>query len=162
MILSALERKPLPVYGAGLNVRDWLYVGDHCEAIWAVIERGRLGETYNVGGRAELRNIDTVRAICAAVAEQTGVPCAELEQLITFVADRPGHDLRYAIDASKLERECGWAPRETFASGLHKTVRFYREQREWVTAVRSGEYRAWMETNYGTRLRKAPEPGSQP
>jgi dTDP-glucose 4,6-dehydratase len=156
MILNALERKPLPVYGAGLNVRDWLYVGDHCQAIWAVIERGRVGETYNIGGRAELRNIDTVRAICAAVADQTGCSREELEQLITFVADRPGHDLRYAIDASKLERECGWAPRETFASGLQQTVRFYREQRDWVAAVSSGANRAWMETNYGARVAKAP------
>ena len=153
-ILNALERQPLPVYGDGLQVRDWLYVGDHCEAIWAVIERGRVGETYNVGGRCELRNIDAVRAVCAAVAEQTGTRCAELEQLITFVADRPGHDRRYAIDAGKLERECGWTPRQTFASGLHETVRFYREQREWVAGVRSGEYRRWIDSQYGERSRK--------
>jgi dTDP-glucose 4,6-dehydratase len=154
-ILSALERKPIPIYGRGENVRDWLYVADHCAAIWAVLERGRAGETYNVGGRVELRNLDTVRAVCAAVGEQTGAAGAELEQLITFVEDRPGHDRRYAIDPGKLERECGWTARESFATGLHETVRFYLENTAWVAAVRSGEYRTWLDAQYGARLRKA-------
>ncbi len=122
MILNAIERKPLPVYGRGENVRDWLYVADHCEAIWAVIDSGRVGETYNIGGRSERRNLDVVRQICALVAEAQGIAVGELLDLITFVTDRPGHDHRYAIDPSKVERECGFAPRETFDSGLRKTV----------------------------------------
>jgi dTDP-glucose 4,6-dehydratase len=129
-----------------------LYVIDHCEAIWAVIEKGRVGDTYNVGGRSEMKNIDTVHAICDAVAEATGKPAAAFRELITFVEDRPGHDLRYAIDASKLERECGWKPQESFQTGLARTVRFYLEQRDWVEHVRSGEYRTWIDKNYGARL----------
>src|SRR5690606_16953041 len=122
---NALERKPLPVYGQGLNVRDWLYVEDHCEAIWAVIERGRLGETYNIGGNNEARNIDLVNRLCEIVADETKAPLEALQSLITFVKDRPGHDLRYAIDAGKVKRECQWQPKETLASGLRKTVRWY-------------------------------------
>jgi dTDP-glucose 4,6-dehydratase len=148
-ILNALERKALPVYGQGLNVRDWLYVDDHCEAIWAVINRGTDGETYNVGGRSEQRNIDVVRSICRVVADETGAPEHELLELIQFVQDRPGHDLRYAIDPAKIERECGFKPRETFESGLRKTVRFYLEHPVWVREVRSGEYRSWIEKHYG-------------
>jgi dTDP-glucose 4,6-dehydratase len=155
MILNALERKPLPVYGEGRNVRDWLYVGDHCEAIWAVTERGRLGETYNVGGQNELRNLDVVRRICQVVAEETGVSADELVRLITFVADRPGHDLRYAIDASKIRRECGWAPKETFDTGLRKTVRWYLENPAWVDGVRTGAYREWLDANYARRSEDA-------
>jgi len=151
MILNALDGKPLPVYGQGTNVRDWLYVTDHCEAIWAVIEKGRIGETYNIGGRAEQRNLDVVRAICACVAEETGGRVDELLELITFVPDRPGHDLRYAIDPSKIERECGFVPMETFTSGLRKTVRFYLENSAWVNEVRSGEYRNWIDRNYARR-----------
>jgi dTDP-glucose 4,6-dehydratase len=151
MILNAVDGKPLPVYGQGTNVRDWLYVTDHCEAIWAVIEKGRLGETYNIGGRAEQRNIDVVRAICACVAEETGRHVDEFLRLITFVQDRPGHDLRYAIDPAKIERECGFAPTETFQSGLRKTVRFYLDHAEWVNEVRSGEYRTWIDRNYARR-----------
>ncbi|MEO8483639.1 MAG: dTDP-glucose 4,6-dehydratase [Acidobacteriota bacterium] len=151
MILNALERKPLPVYGRGENVRDWLFVEDHCEAIWTVIEKGTVGETYNVGGRSERRNLDVVRAICERVAIETGAPIAELLGLITYVTDRPGHDLRYAIDPSKIERECGFEPRENFESGLARTVRFYLEHEAWVRDVRSGGYRTWIETNYGTR-----------
>jgi dTDP-glucose 4,6-dehydratase len=151
MILNAVERKPLPVYGEGLNVRDWLYVEDHNDAIWAVIERGRVGETYNVGGNNELRNIDVVKTLCRVVAEETGAPIAELEGLITFVRDRPGHDLRYAVDASKIQRECGWEPAETFDSGLRRTVRWYLDNTQWVDQVRSGAYREWMERNYGGR-----------
>ena len=151
MLLNALERKPLPVYGKGVNVRDWLYVDDHCDAIWTVIDKGRVGETYNVGGNNEIRNIDVVKQLCATVAEQTGAGAAELEGLIQFVTDRPGHDHRYAIDASKLERECGWAPAETFVTGLQRTVKWYLENQEWVERVRSGEYRQWIDTNYADR-----------
>ena len=151
MILHALERKPLPVYGEGLNVRDWLYVEDHCEAIWQVIRYGKVGETYNIGGNSERTNIDVVRDVCRIVAEETECPPAELETLITFVADRPGHDLRYAIDASKVKRECDWEPRETFDSGLRRTVRWYLDNPTWVEQVRSGEYRKWMEDNYENR-----------
>ena len=151
MILNALERKPLPVYGRGENVRDWLYVEDHCEAIWRVIEHGRPGATYNVGGRSELRNIDVVHAVCEAVAEAPGSDPLERRALVTFVPDRPGHDLRYAIDPGRIERECGFVPRETFATGLRRTVRFYLEKETWVAAVRTGEYRAWLERNYSER-----------
>jgi dTDP-glucose 4,6-dehydratase len=151
MILNAAEGKPLPVYGRGENVRDWLYVDDHCEAIWAVIERGAIGGTYNIGGRSERKNIDVVRAICALVSREKGVPEKQLLELIRFVEDRPGHDLRYAIDPTKVSRECGFSPREDFESGLAKTVRWYLEHESWVRAVRSGEYRAWIEKNYAQR-----------
>ncbi len=151
MIVQALEGKPLPVYGEGKNVRDWLYVDDHCDAIWAVIERGRLGETYNVGGNQELRNVDLVRLLCRIVAEELDGKVEDLLGLITFVQDRPGHDLRYAIDASKIRSECGWQPRETLESGFRKTVRWYLEHRSWIDEVRSGEYRRWIEQNYATR-----------
>jgi dTDP-glucose 4,6-dehydratase len=151
MIMNAIERKPLPVYGKGQNVRDWLYVEDHCDAIWTVIEKGRLFETYNVGGNNEVRNIDVVQRICAILAEETGAPLAELTSLVTYVADRPGHDLRYAIDATKLRNECGWEPKETFETGLRKTVRWYLSNPEWVNEVRSGDYRKWIDANYGNR-----------
>jgi len=151
MIMNCLERKPLPVYGKGENVRDWLYVTDHCEAIWRVIEAGKDGETYNVGGHNEVKNIDVVHLLCAAVARETGTAPAELLRLITYVQDRPGHDLRYAIDATKMRRELGWAPRETFETGLSKTVRWYIQSSEWVKQVRSGDYRKWLERNYGDR-----------
>ena len=151
MILNLLERKPLPIYGQGLNVRDWLYVDDHCEAMWAVIERGRVGEMYNVGGNSELTNTDVVDTLCVVVAEQVGCDASELLALKTYVADRPGHDLRYAIDASKIARECGWTPQETFETDIRKTVRWYLGNHAWVDAVRSGEYRTWIETNYASR-----------
>jgi dTDP-glucose 4,6-dehydratase len=151
MVFNAVDRKPLPVYGQGTNIRDWLFVEDHCEAIWTVAVAGRNGETYNIGGNSERRNIDIVRGICAAVADETGCECSELESLITFVADRPGHDFRYAIDATKLRDELGWQPRESFESGLRKTVRWYLSNSEWVESVRSGAYREWIETNYASR-----------
>jgi dTDP-glucose 4,6-dehydratase len=151
MVLNALEGKPLPVYGKGDNVRDWLYVDDHCEAIWAVATQGRVGETYNIGGNSERRNLDVVRQICAAVAEETAKPGEEVESLITFVPDRPGHDLRYAIDASKIRSELGWEPKETFESGLRKTVRWYIDNPEWVQSVKTGAYREWIEENYAGR-----------
>jgi len=152
MIINALERKPLPVYGQGLNVRDWLYVEDHCEAIWAVIERGKLGATYNIGGKSEQRNIDVVQQICELIAEETSVSRDELVSLITYVRDRPGHDLRYAIDASLVMRDCAWQPKHTFASGLRSTVRWYLQNRAWVDEVRTGEYRQWIDKNYAQRL----------
>jgi dTDP-glucose 4,6-dehydratase len=151
MILNCLERKPLPVYGKGENIRDWLYVTDHCEAIWRVIEAGKDGETYNIGGHNEVKNLDVVHRLCRTVARQTNVPEAEILGLITFVQDRPGHDLRYAIDSSKIKRELGWTPRETFETGLEKTVRWYIQSSEWVKRVRSGEYRKWLEQNYAGR-----------
>ncbi|MBM7866616.1 dTDP-glucose 4,6-dehydratase [Heliobacterium gestii] len=132
IILNALASKPLPVYGNGKNVRDWLYVDDHCEAIWLVMTEGRLGETYNVGGNCEMKNIDVVESICQIVAEESGCDTEELRRLITFVDDRPGHDLRYAVDTLKISTELGWAPKETFNSGLRKTVRWYMENSEWI------------------------------
>jgi dTDP-glucose 4,6-dehydratase len=151
MILNAAEGRPLPVYGRGANVRDWLYVDDHCDAILAVATRGEVGATYNVGGGCELANLDVVHAICDAVAAETGGDAAALRGLVTFVADRPGHDFRYAMDASRLRGELGWSPRETFASGLRKTVRWYLENPAWIAGIRTGEYRSWIDTNYGAR-----------
>lgn len=138
IILNALAGRPLPVYGEGKQVRDWLYVDDHARALYKVLTQGLVGETYNVGGHNEWRNIDVVRAVCAlldelAPARPTGVD--RYESLITFVADRPGHDLRYAIDAGKIQRELGWTPRETFESGLRKTVQWYLDNREWCREV---------------------------
>lgn len=142
VILNALEGEPLPVYGRGENVRDWLYVDDHAEALIVAAERGTVGESYNIGGHNEYRNIDVVRRICALVDELSPNPMiGPRESLITFVTDRPGHDMRYAIDASKIERELGWRPRETFESGLRKTVRWYLDNRRWWERVRSGIYR---------------------
>lgn len=151
ILLNASEGKPLPVYGEGLNVRDWLYVTDHCEAVWAVIEKGRVGETYNVGGNCEVRNIDIVKELCRVLAVHSNRPVEEYLDLITFVKDRPGHDLRYAIDASKIREECGWSPLETLDSGLEKTVRWYLENPDWVATIRSGEYREWIDRNYAQR-----------
>jgi len=151
MILNAVERKPLPIYGKGLNVRDWLYVEDHCEAIWRVIERGAIGKTYNVGGNNEKTNLEVVDALCSIVAEETGAMAAELLALKKFVPDRPGHDLRYAIDATRIRDECGWEPKESFDTGIRKTVRWYLSNQEWVDDVRSGEYRRWIDVNYGNR-----------
>lgn len=151
MILNAMEGRPLPIYGRGQNVRDWLFVTDHCEAIWTVIERGRVGETYNIGGHNELTNLDVVDRICDLVAEETGRDVEDLRTLKQFVKDRPGHDLRYAIDASKIQRELDWTPKETFETGLRKTVRWYLEHTEWVREVQSGAYHDWIEENYGDR-----------
>ena len=151
MLLNMLEGKPLPVYGDGTNVRDWLYVDDHAEALWAIVQRGRRGETYNVGGKNEWRNIDLIHSLISLAAELTGKEESALKKLIQFVKDRPGHDARYAIDCSKLESELGWAPRHDAQSGLRDTVRWYLDNPEWVARVRSGEYRQWMERNYGGR-----------
>jgi dTDP-glucose 4,6-dehydratase len=151
MVLNALEGKPLPVYGDGSNVRDWLYVGDHCAAIRLVLARGRTGETYNIGGSAERRNLDVVRQVCALLDELRPRGEGRYESLINFVTDRPGHDWRYAMDTRKIERELGWRPRESFESGLRRTVEWYLAHADWVASVRSGDYRKWIETNYGGR-----------
>ena len=151
MILNAVERKALPIYGEGLNVRDWLYVGDHCEAIWTVIQKGRVGRTYNIGGNNEKRNIEVVDTLCRVVAEETGCSVDELLALKRFVTDRPGHDLRYAIDASRIREECGWEPKETFDTGIRKTVLWYLSNDDWIRDVRSGDYRKWIDLNYGSR-----------
>jgi dTDP-glucose 4,6-dehydratase len=152
IILNALEGKPLPVYGDGQQVRDWLYVKDHCAAIRAVLERGKVGETYNVGGNNQRANLDVVNTICSLldelVPESTFRPHG---QLVRFVQDRPGHDRRYAIDATKIEREIGWKPEESFETGLRKTVEWYLSNGEWVEGVKSGAYRSWIETNYSAR-----------
>ncbi len=149
MLHNALSGKPLPVYGDGQHVRDWLYVGDHCAAVCAVIERGRPGETYNVGGNAEMANLDVVRTLCRILAEHK--PECDAEQRITFVKDRPGHDRRYAIDASKIRRELGWTPRDTFESGMSRTVRWYLDNEAWLAAVASKEYQKWISLNYAAQ-----------
>ena len=148
LILNAQQGRPLPVYGDGKNVRDWLYVEDHCEAIAAVLARGKPGETYNIGGWNEKPNIEIVHRICDLLDEVCPAKGASRRELITFVKDRPGHDRRYAIDARKIERELQWKPRETFDTGLRKTVRWYLENDAWVRDVTSGSYREWIATHY--------------
>ena len=150
MILNALEGKPLPVYGDGLNVRDWLYVGDHCDAVRLVLERGRPGETYNIGGNSEKRNIEVLQTLCTILdrVHPSGEPHA---RLLTYVKDRPGHDRRYAIDATKLRRELGWQPRTTFEQGMERTVQWYLDHMDWVRSVTSGAYRDWVQQNYADR-----------
>ncbi|HYK35567.1 MAG TPA: dTDP-glucose 4,6-dehydratase [Alloacidobacterium sp.] len=153
MILNSLNGKQLPVYGDGKNVRDWLFVEEHCSAIRAVLERGRLGETYNIGGSSERRNIDVVTTICDLLDELA--PSAAIgprRKLISYVTDRPGHDRRYAINASKIKRELGWEPAERFESGIRKTVEWYLANQDWVENVRSGAYLQWIETNYSERV----------
>ncbi|MGE5616960.1 MAG: dTDP-glucose 4,6-dehydratase [Bacillota bacterium] len=149
-ISNALDARPIPVYGDGQQVRDWLYVADHCEALRVVLAKGKPGETYNIGGNAERRNIDVVHALCDALQEARP-RAGGYRELIQFVKDRPGLDRRYAIDASKLRASLGWKPRESFESGLARTVRWYLEHAEWVAQVKSGEYRKWIETNYASR-----------
>jgi len=150
MIVNALAGKPLPVYGDGQQVRDWLYVKDHCSAIREVLARGTPGETYNVGGWNEKPNLEIVHTVCALLDELRPDPAGSYERLITFVTDRPGHDRRYAIDARKLERELGWKPAETFETGIRKTVQWYLENAAWVANVQSGSYRDWVSKQYGT------------
>jgi dTDP-glucose 4,6-dehydratase len=151
MIVNALAGKPLPVYGDGLQVRDWLYVKDHCSAIRTVLKRGQIGETYNIGGWNEMPNIEIVRFLCRLLDELRPDPVGPYSRLVTHVTDRPGHDRRYAIDARKIERELGWRPAETFETGIRKTVSWYLENPEWVSHVQSGSYRDWVGTNYGHR-----------
>jgi len=148
VITNALAGKPLPVYGDGLNVRDWLYVRDHCSAIREVLAKGRLGETYNVGGWNEMSNLDVVHTLCDLLDELSPKAAGSYRDQITFVKDRPGHDRRYAIDASKLERELGWKPAETFETGLRKTVQWYLDNQAWVQDVISGDYRHWVAKQY--------------
>jgi dTDP-glucose 4,6-dehydratase len=148
-IHNALAGKPLPIYGDGMQIRDWLYVRDHCSAIRRVLEAGRPGEVYNIGGWNEKPNIEVVRTLCAVLdAESPRADGRSYAEQITFVKDRPGHDRRYAIDARKIERELGWKPAETFETGIRKTVRWYLDNAEWVRQVTSGEYRNWVATHY--------------
>ncbi len=143
MIANCLADKPLPVYGQGLNVRDWLYVDDHCKAIGLILEKGRIGEVYNIGGRSEMRNIDIVKLICKALDKP--------ESLITYVTDRAGHDLRYAIDPAKIQAELGWAPETAFSDGIQKTIRWYLANRPWWEQIVSGEYKTYYQRMYGDR-----------
>jgi dTDP-glucose 4,6-dehydratase len=150
IILNALEGKSLPVYGDGRNVRDWLYVTDHCEAIWTVMKHGKRGETYNIGGNSELENIRVVEIICDIIDEYAKVEgYRSRRELITFVKDRPGHDRRYAIDFKKINNALNWFPKESFESGIRKTVEWYMRHQDWVDRVRSGEYRSWIKAHYG-------------
>jgi dTDP-glucose 4,6-dehydratase len=151
VIVNALAGKPLPIYGDGQQVRDWLYVKDHCGAIREVLAHGTAGQTYNIGGWNEKPNIEIVRTVCRLLDEIRPDPAGSYSRLIAFVSDRPGHDRRYAIDARKLERELGWRPLETFESGIRKTVSWYLDNAAWVERVQSGAYRDWVATNYGDR-----------
>ena len=152
MIVNALSGKALPVYGDGRHIRDWLYVGDHCSALRSVLADGRPGETYNIGGHNEMSNLDVVNSVCALLdGLHDESPVTPYPDLIRFVEDRPGHDRRYAIDAGKIEREIGWVPKETFETGLEKTVRWYLDNEEWVSDVKSGRYREWIDKNYGQK-----------
>jgi dTDP-glucose 4,6-dehydratase len=153
IILNALAGKPLPIYGNGLQVRDWLYVGDHCAAIRRILAAGRPGETYNVGGWNEMTNLEIVHKVCALLDEaRPRADGASYTTQVTHVTDRPGHDRRYAIDARKIERELGWQPAETFVSGINKTVRWYLEHADWVRHVQSGTYREWVAKQYDGAL----------
>jgi len=146
MIVNALAGKPLPVYGDGANVRDWLYVGDHCAALRVALARGRVGETYNVGGNAEIPNIEVVRTVCRILGDAR--PGRDYAAQITFVQDRPGHDRRYAVNAEKIRAELGWAPAESFATGMRRTVQWYLDNPRWLAGVTSGAYQKWISLNY--------------
>ena len=150
IILNAIDGKPLPVYGDGKNIRDWLFVRDHCSAIWKVMRQAKRGETYNIGGDCELENIKIVEKICDILDDLMNNKGARpLRSLITFVKDRPGHDLRYAMDSTKIKNELGWSPEESFDSGLRRTIQWFLDNREWVKRVRSGEYQKWIKKQYG-------------
>ncbi len=151
MILNALSEKPLPVYGDGKNIRDWLYVEDHCSAIRVVLEKGRIGETYNIGGRSEKANIEVVRTLAILLDEIHPRKKGTYGELIAYVTDRPGHDRRYAINADKIDRELGWKPSESFETGIQKTIEWYLNHHEWIEQVASGKYQDWVKTNYQTR-----------
>lgn len=151
MILNMVNGQPLPIYGDGKNIRDWLHVDDHVEAIWTILQHGVAGETYNIGGNAERTNLELVRLLIEITARETERPIAQLEQLLTFVKDRPGHDRRYAIDASKLRARLGFSPKHTLEQGLTDTVRWYLEHSGWVERVNTGQYREWLDKNYGSR-----------
>jgi dTDP-glucose 4,6-dehydratase len=150
VIHNALAGRPLPIYGDGQQIRDWLYVEDHCRAIIRVLQAGQLGETYNIGGWNEKANLDVVKSICSMLDElRPRADCKSYAEQVTFVKDRPGHDRRYAIDARKIERELGWRPRESFETGIRKTVQWYLENQEWVSGVTTGTYRQWVDRQYG-------------
>lgn len=151
VIINALERKRLPIYGDGLNIRDWLYVGDHCSAIRCVLEKGQLGETYNVGGHNERNNITIVKTICQILDELVPHSEGSYADLITFVRDRPGHDRRYAINSTKLQTHLGWKPEENFETGIRKTVQWYLSHQEWIENVKSGQYLEWTEKQYSKK-----------
>jgi dTDP-glucose 4,6-dehydratase len=153
VIHNALAGRPLPVYGDGMNVRDWLYVLDHCAAVRLALDKGRPGETYNIGGNGERTNIEVVQQICALLDQAHPPGRGSHADLIEFVKDRPGHDRRYAIDSAKVRKELGWRPQESFESGIEKTVRWYLANRAWTEDITSGAYRSWVERNYGTRGR---------
>jgi dTDP-glucose 4,6-dehydratase len=148
MIFNAWQCKTLPVYGDGKNIRDWLYVTDHCLALQAVLERGVPGQTYNIGGRSEMENLAVVHLICSILDELAPASIGSREQLIRFVKDRPGHDRRYAVDTAKIERELNWFPREHFSTGIRKTIEWYVDNHEWRSNVTSGAYLNWMATQY--------------
>jgi dTDP-glucose 4,6-dehydratase len=161
VVLNALEGKALPVYGDGKNVRDWLYVDDHCNAVWKILKKGTAGETYNIGGECEKTNIEVVRDICAVLDELAPVAenrrlkglngISRYQDLITFVADRPGHDRRYAINCDKLKRELGWKQHYDFPAGIRSTISWYLQNAVWVESVRSGDYQTWIDRNYAER-----------
>ena len=151
MIINGLRGDPMPIYGDGKNIRDWLYVGDHCGAILTVLAKGEPGATYNIGGGCELTNIGTVEAVCSLLDEMNPESLAPHRDLISFVEDRPGHDYRYAIDTHSIEQGLGWRPTESFDSGLRKTVNWYLDNLDWIAEVNSGEYRSWIEMNYRSR-----------
>jgi len=151
IIANARQGKPLPIYGDGRQVRDWLYVSDHCAAIRRVLEAGRLGETYNIGGWNEMANLDVVGTLCDLLDELSPKEAGSYRDQIVHVKDRPGHDRRYAIDARKIERELGWKPSETFETGIRRTVEWYIQNDAWVRTVQSGEYLGWLDTNYAGR-----------
>jgi len=151
MILNILEEKSLPVYGDGRNVRDWLYVEDHCGAIWEILNKGRCGETYNIGGENEWENIKLVNFLCEKVAKIKGKDEDYYKRLITFVKDRPGHDRRYAINCDKIKQELNWRQKFDFEKGLDMTIKWYLNHQDWVNRVKSGDYRKWMEKNYKVR-----------
>ncbi|MBF8651241.1 dTDP-glucose 4,6-dehydratase [Pseudomonas putida] len=156
VILNALEGKPLPIYGKGDQIRDWLFVEDHARALYKVVTEGEVGETYNIGGHNEKQNIEVVRTVCALLDElRPDSPYRPHIDLLTYVQDRPGHDLRYAIDASKIQRELGWVPEETFESGIRKTVQWYLDNSQWVAHVKSGSYQQWIDKNYAARVDQA-------
>jgi len=151
MILYALQGKALPVYGDGKNVRDWLYVEDHCEAVWRIMQSGKKGQTYNIGGNMEMENIAIVEMICDILDDQVGpLNGGPRRRLISFVKDRPGHDRRYAIDATKIQKNLGWTPRESFLTGLEKTIRWYLDHPRWVERIQTGEYQSWIREQYET------------
>ena len=154
VILNALQEKTLPVYGTGSNIRDWLHVEDHCEAISCVLNRGVLGSSYNIGGRAERTNLEIVQLICLILDEKCPRTSGSYSNLIRFVADRPGHDFRYAIDCSKIEAELGWTPRFGLAAGLRSTINWYLENNDWVQNIQTGAYKSWLQTNYGVRNKR--------